>query len=55
VVLWHGNHNVLIQGLFLNMTTYRSLTKYIVDDFGIGLTIASIAFGYMFWVRRHEL
>lgn len=55
LVLWHGNHNVLIQGLFLNMTTHRNLTKYIVDDFGIGLTIASIALGYMFWARRHEL
>jgi membrane protease YdiL (CAAX protease family) len=54
-VLWHGNHNALIQGLFLSMTTFRGLTKYIVDDFGIGLTIASMAFGYVFWLRRHEI
>ena len=51
-VLWHGNHNLLIQGLFLNMTRGTVITEYIVDDFGVGLMLATLVLGYLFWRKR---
>jgi len=51
-VLWHGNHNLLIQGLFLNMTRDTRITEYIVDDFGVGLMLATLVLGYLFWRKR---
>jgi membrane protease YdiL (CAAX protease family) len=51
-VLWHGNHNLLIQGLFLNMTQDTDITEYIVDDFGVGLSLATLALGYLFGRKR---
>ena len=54
-VLWHGNHNLLIQGVFLNMTTEAGFTEYMVDDFGIGILLASLVMGYASWRKGMAL
>jgi len=40
--VWHGSHNLMYQAVFLRLTVYRDLTGYVVDDFGIGLTLVSL-------------
>jgi membrane protease YdiL (CAAX protease family) len=54
-VLWHGNHNLLIQSVLLRMTVDTGVTEYLVDDFGVGMLIASLVLGYVFWRKRSEL
>lgn len=40
--VWHGSHNLMYQAVFLRLTVYGGLTGYVVDDFGIGLTLVSL-------------
>jgi membrane protease YdiL (CAAX protease family) len=54
-VLWHGGHNLFIQQIFLNMTTDTGKTSYYVDDFGIGVFIAGMVLGIIYWRKRAEL
>jgi membrane protease YdiL (CAAX protease family) len=54
-VLWHGGHNTFILGIFLSMTTDTGITEYIVDDFGLGVWLASLILGCFFWMKRSEL
>lgn len=54
-VLWHGGHNLFIQQIFLMMTKDTGITDYFVDDFGIGVFIASIIMGIVFWNKRSEI
>ncbi len=54
-VLWHGTHNLFIQGVFLNMTTDTGPTEYVVDDFGLGVLVSALALGYIAWKRRSDL
>lgn len=54
-VLWHGSHNLFVQQVFLGMTTDTGLTEYIVDDFGVGVLLATLLLGYVFWRKRSEL
>jgi membrane protease YdiL (CAAX protease family) len=54
-VLWHGNHNLLIQNVLLRMTVDTGVTEYLVDDFGIGVLISSLVLGYVFWGKGAEL
>ncbi len=54
-VILHASHNVFIQGFFTPLTVDTGNTKYMIDEFGAGLSIVSIAFGLYFWTRRHEL
>ena len=54
-VLWHGGHNLFILQIFLMMTTDTGITYYFVDDFGIGILIASLIMGIVFWKKRSEL
>lgn len=54
-VLWHGSHNLFIQQVFLNLTTDTGITEYIVDDFGVGVLLAALTLGYIFWRKRSEL
>jgi membrane protease YdiL (CAAX protease family) len=54
-VLWHAGHNLFIQQIFLMMTNDTGITDYFVDDFGIGVLIASITMGIVFWNKRSEL
>jgi membrane protease YdiL (CAAX protease family) len=55
VVLWHGNHNLFIQSVFLSMTTDTGLTEYIVDDFGLGVMFSALIVGFIFWRKRQDL
>jgi len=55
VVLWHGGHNLFILQIFLMMTKDTGVTDYFVDDFGIGVLIASLIMGIVFWKKRSEL
>jgi membrane protease YdiL (CAAX protease family) len=54
-VLWHGGHNLFVQQIFLDMTVDTTITEYFVDDFGIGVLLASLVVGYIFWRKRSEL
>jgi membrane protease YdiL (CAAX protease family) len=54
-VLWHGNHNLLIQSVLLRMTVDTGATAYFVDDFGLGVLVSSILLGSVFWRKRCEL
>jgi hypothetical protein len=45
----------VIQSIFNGSTMDTGLTKWITTEFGIGLTIASVAMGVYFWCRRGEL
>jgi membrane protease YdiL (CAAX protease family) len=55
VVIWHGAHNLLIQEAFIHMTSDTPLSKFFIDDFGIGLVIATLILGYIFWKKQLEL
>jgi len=55
VVLWHGNHNLFIQVVFLSMSIDTGLTEYIVDDFGLGVMFSALIVGFIFWRKRHDL
>ena len=52
---YHGVHNLAIQGIFDGSTIDTGWTKWIMTEFGIGLTIASVAMSVYFWRRRDEL
>jgi len=54
-VLWHGAHNLFIQQIFLGMTTDTGVTRYVVDDFGLGVLFSVLILGYIFWRKRSEL
>jgi membrane protease YdiL (CAAX protease family) len=54
-VLWHGSHNLFIQTVFLGLTRDTGVTEYIVDDFGVGVLLASLILGYVSWRKRSEL
>jgi membrane protease YdiL (CAAX protease family) len=54
-VLYHGVHNLAIQRIFDGSTIDTGWTKWITTEFGIGLTIASVAMSVYFWRRRGEL
>ena len=51
----HASHNLFIQVIFTPLTADTGNTKYIVDEFGVGLAISSVIFGFYFWTRRKEL
>ena len=53
--LYHGAHNLTIQGIFDKSTIDIGPTKWITTEFGIGLTFATVAMGVYFWHRRGEL
>ena len=55
VVLWHGGHNLFIQQIFMMLTTDTGITYYFVDDFGVGILIAAIIMGIVFWNKRSEI
>ena len=53
--LYHGAHNLTIQGIFDRSTIDTGWTKWITTEFGIGLTFATVAMSLYFWGRRGEL
>lgn len=54
-VLLHASHNVFIQTLFNPLTRKSALTPYVIDEFGVGLALASALLAYLCWRRRAEL
>jgi len=44
-----------IQGIFDGSTIDTGWTKWITTEFGIGLTVATVAMSLYFWGRRQEL
>jgi membrane protease YdiL (CAAX protease family) len=55
VAVWHGAHNLFVQQIFLDLTRDTGQTYRFVDDFGLGVLIASAVLGVMAWARRAEL
>jgi membrane protease YdiL (CAAX protease family) len=53
--LYHGVHNLAIQGIFDGSTVDTGWTRWITTEFGIGLTLSSMAMAAYFWRRRGEL
>jgi uncharacterized protein len=54
-VIWHGAHNLFIQEVFIHMSTELPLSKFIIDDFGLGLVFAALSLGFIFWKKRFEI
>ena len=54
-VLFHGVHNVAIQGVFDGSTIDTGATRWITTEFGLGLAIASVLIALYFWGRRAEV
>lgn len=51
----HASHNLFIQSIFTPLTRDTGPTRYIIDEFGVGLVI-TITIGAIFvWRRRAEL
>jgi membrane protease YdiL (CAAX protease family) len=52
--LFHGSHNLWIQSILTPLTRNTGPTKYIVDEFGIGLVITTLVAAVIVWreVRR---
>ena len=44
-----------IQAIFTPLTGATALTPYVIDEFGIGLALAAVAVGYLFWRARAAL
>jgi membrane protease YdiL (CAAX protease family) len=51
----HASHNMFVQLIFTPLTVDTGSTKYLVDEFGAGLAIASTIVAIYFWRRRGEL
>ena len=50
--VFHGAHNALVYGIFDRATEPRDLTFYITTEYGVGLSLAGVVIGYLFWPRR---
>ena len=51
----HASHNLFIQVIFTPLTTDTGNTSFYIDEFGIGLPIATVIVAYIFWRKRKEL
>jgi CAAX protease family protein len=51
----HGSHNLIIQSILTPMTRDTGPTKYIIDEFGIGLVITITLGAIIVWRKRREL
>lgn len=47
--IFHGSHNLFIQSIFTPLTRDTGSTKYIIDEFGIGLVITVTIAAIMAW------
>jgi membrane protease YdiL (CAAX protease family) len=54
-VILHAANNRFIQHFFDPMTAYTGRTKYILGEFGIGLTVIAAVLAAYFWTRRAEV
>jgi uncharacterized protein len=53
--IFHGSHNLFIQNIFTPLTRDTGPTKYIIDEFGIGLVITITIGAIIVWCKRGEL
>jgi membrane protease YdiL (CAAX protease family) len=48
----HASHNLFIQSIFIPLTRDTGLTKYIIDEFGIGLVITTAIGAGIVWLLK---
>lgn len=53
--IFHGSHNLFIQSIFTPLTRDTGPTKYIIDEFGIGLVVTITIGAVLAWRKRAEL
>jgi membrane protease YdiL (CAAX protease family) len=53
--LFHGSHNLWIQSILTPLTRDTRPTKYIVDEFGIGLVITTVAAALIVWREMRRI
>jgi membrane protease YdiL (CAAX protease family) len=53
--IFHASHNLFIQSIFTPLTRDTGPTKYIIDEFGIGLVITITIGAIIVYRRRAEL
>lgn len=51
----HGSHNLMIQSILTPMTRDTGPTRYIIDEFGIGLVVTIGVGAILVWRKRREL
>jgi hypothetical protein len=44
-----------IQAIFTPLTGATARTPYVIDEFGVGLALAGVLLGYLFWRGRAAL
>ena len=54
-MLLHSSHNLFVQTVFTPLTSDTGITAYVIDEFGVGLAIAFVVLGFVFWRKRSEL
>jgi membrane protease YdiL (CAAX protease family) len=52
--IFHGSHNLFIQSIFTPLTRDTGPTKYIVDEFGIGLVITTAVAAIVVWWKSRS-
>jgi membrane protease YdiL (CAAX protease family) len=53
--IFHASHNLFIQSIFTPLTRDTGPTKYIIDEFGIGLVVTIAIGALIVWRRRAEV
>jgi len=51
----HGSHNLWVQSILTPLTRDTGPTKYIIDEFGIGLVITCVVAAIIVWCKRGQL
>jgi membrane protease YdiL (CAAX protease family) len=51
-VLLHASHNTFIQAFFDPLTADTGVTRYFTGEFGVGIAVAGVVIGLLFWRRR---
>ena len=51
----HGSHNLFVQAILTPLTRDTGPTKYLIDEFGIGLVITTTIGAVIVWQRRQTL
>ena len=54
-VFYHAAHNMFVQLIFTPMTIDNGPTRWIIDEFGAGMAITSVAVAFWVWTKRGEL
>lgn len=54
-VILHASHNLFIQAILTPLTIDNGKTMYYIDEFGIGLPIATSIVAFYFWMKRDKL